>query len=113
MAVYSLGIEIPPNTTAPQLIKKFKGVAGVVTKVHIDVAAGTGYMSGFFIDYAGVRIPSPVDDNMQYFSGDNSKYSVSPMAVVKEGDVAIYGVNNDSVPHRFWLIIEVQEGYGV
>ena len=114
MAVYSLGVEIPPNTTAPTLIRKFKGVAGVVTKVYVDVAAGAGYMSGFFIDYAGIRIPTPIDQDAQYLSGDDSEYSVSPNVAVKEGDVAIYGVNNDSVPHRFWLIIEVQEGgYGV
>jgi len=26
----------------------------------------------------------------------------------------IYGVNHDAVPHRFWVIIEVQpEGHGV
>ena len=109
MAVYSLGIEIPP-TTAPTLVRKFKGVGGVMTKIYIDVEMGVGYTSGFFIDYAGVRIPTPVSDDMQYFSGDNSKYSVSPNVAVNEGDVAIYGVNNDSVPHRFWLIIEVQEG---
>jgi len=113
MAVYSLGIEIPPNTTAPRLIKKFKGVAGVVTKVYVDVSAGVGYMAGFFIDYAGVRIPTPISDDAQYFSGDDSEYSVSPNLPVGEGDVVIYGVNNDSVNHRFWLIIEVQERYGV
>jgi hypothetical protein len=114
MAVYSLGVEIPPNTTVPTLIKRFKGVRGIVTRVYVDVAAGVGYMSGFFIDYAGVRIPTSVSDNMQYFSGDDSEYSVSPNAAVNEGDVAIYGVNNDSVSHRFWLIIEVQErGHGV
>jgi hypothetical protein len=113
MAIYSLGIEIPPNTTVPTLIRKWKGVAGVVTKVYVDVAAGVGYMSGFFIDYAGIRIPTPVSNDMQYFSGDDSEYSVSPDVAVKEGDVAIYGVNYDSVPHRFWLIMEVQEGYGV
>jgi len=114
MAVYSLGVEIPPNTTAPTLIRKWKGAAGVVTKVYVDVSAGVGYMAGFFIDYAGVRIPSPIDHDTQYFSGDDSEYSVSPNLVVKEGDVAIYGVNHDNVPHRFWLIIEVQEGgYGV
>jgi len=113
MAVYSLGIEIPPNTPQPTLIKKFKGAAGIVTKVYVDVSAGVGYMSGFYIDYAGVRIPSPIDQDTQYFSGDDSEYSVSPNLSVKEGDVSIYGVNHDSVPHRFWLIIEVQEGYGV
>ena len=110
MAVYSLGIEIPANTTAPQLIKKFKGVAGVVTKVYVDVSAGVGYMAGFYIDINGVRIPSPIDQDTQYFSGDDSEYSVSPYVAVSEGDVAIYGVNYDSVPHRFWLIIEIQEG---
>jgi len=109
MAVYSLGIEIPPNTV-PQLIKKFKGVGGVVTKVYVDVPAGVGYMAGFFIDYAGVRIPSSIDQDVQYLSGDGSKYSISPNLIVGEGDVAIYGVNYDSVPHRFWIIIEVQEG---
>jgi hypothetical protein len=113
MAVYSLGIEIPPNTTAPQLVKKFKGAAGVVTKVYVDVSAGVGYMAGFYIDYAGVRMPTPISDDAQYFSGDDSEYSVSPNLRVSEGDVAIYGVNHDSVPHRFWLIIEVQEDYGV
>jgi hypothetical protein len=113
MAVYSLGIEIPPNTTVPTLIEKFKGVGGVVTKIYVDVSAGVGYMAGFFIDYAGIRIPTPISDDMQYFSGDDSEYSVSPNVAVNEGDVGIYGVNNDSVPHRFWLIIEVQEGHGV
>jgi len=114
MAIYSLGIEIPPNTPQPMLIRKWKGAAGVVTKVYVDVAAGAGYMSGFYIDYAGVRIPSPIDQDTQYFSGDDSEYWVQPNVIVGEGDVAIYGVNNDSVPHRFWLIIEVQEGgYGV
>ena len=114
MAVYSLGVEIPPNTTVPALIKKFKGVKGVVTKVYVDVSAGVGYMSGFYLDYAGVRIPTPVSDDMQYFSGDDSEYWVQPNITVGEGDVAIYGVNNDSVPHRYWLIIEVQErGHGV
>jgi hypothetical protein len=113
MAIYSLGIEIPPNTTTPTLIKKFKGAAGIVTKVYVDVSAGVGYMAGFFIDYAGVRIPSPVGQDAQYFSGDDSEYSVSPSLKVSEGDVSVYGVNYDSVPHRFWLIIEVQERYGV
>jgi len=114
MAVYSLGIEIPPNTTTPTLIRKFKGASGVVTKVYVDVSAGVGYMAGFYIDYTGVRIPSPINQDTQYFSGDDSEYSVSPYAAVNEGDVAVYGVNYDSAPHRFWLIIEVQEGgYGV
>jgi len=113
MAVYSLGIEVPANTTTPTLLKKFKGAAGVVTKVYVDVSAGVGYMSGFFIDYAGVRIPSPIDQDVQYFTGDDSEYWVQPNLPVDEGDVSIYGVNYDSVPHRFWLIIEVQENYGV
>jgi hypothetical protein len=113
MAVYSLGVEIPPNTTAPTLIRKWKGAAGVVTKVYVDVSAGVGYMAGFYVDYAGIRIPSPIDQDAQYFSGDDSEYSVSPNVAVNEGDVSIYGVNHDNVPHRFWLIIEVQEGYGV
>jgi hypothetical protein len=114
MAVYSLGIEIPANTTAPQLIKKFKGVSGVVTKIFVDVSAGVGYMAGFYIDYAGVRFPSPISDDAQYFSGDDSEYWVQPNTVVGEGDVAIYGVNHTNVPQRFWLTMEVQEkGYGV
>jgi hypothetical protein len=113
MAIYSLGVEIPPNTPQPTLIRKWKGAAGVVTKVYVDVPAGVGYAAGFFIDYAGVRIPSSIDQDIQYLSGDGSKYSISPNVAVNEGDVAIYGVNYDSVPHRFWLIIEVQEGYGV
>ena len=114
MAIYSLGVEVPANTTAPTQIKKWKGVGGVVTKVYVDVSAGVGYMAGFFIDYNGVRIPSPIDQDVQYFSGDDSEYSVSPNVAVNEGDVAIYGVNYDSVSHRFWLIIEVQEkDYGI
>ena len=112
MAIYSLGVEIPPNTPQPTLIKKFKGAAGIVTKVYVDVSAGVGYMAGFFVDYSGVRIPTPISDDAQYFSGDDSEYGVSPNLIVGEGDVGIYGVNYDSVPHRFWLIIEVQE-YGV
>jgi hypothetical protein len=114
MAIYSLGIEVPANTTAPVLLKKWKGVGGVVTKIYVDVSAGVGYMAGFFIDYAGVRFPSPIDQDVQYFSGDDSEYWVQPFTYVGEGDVAIYGMNFDNVPHRFWLIIEVQEeGYGV
>ena len=114
MAIYSLGIEVPANTTAPVLLKKWKGVRGVVTKMYVDISAGVGYMAGFYIDYAGVRIPSPIDQDAQYFSGDDSEYFVNPFAVVDEGDVSIYGVNYDSVPHRFWVIIEVlEEGYGV
>jgi hypothetical protein len=71
-------------------------------------------MAGFYIDYAGISFPSSIDQDTQYFSGDDSEYWVQPNTVVDEGDVAIYGVNFDSVPHRFWLIIEVQErGYGV
>jgi len=114
MPVYSFGIEIPAGTTAPALVKKFKGERGVVTKVYVDVSAGVGYMAGFFIDYSGVRIPTPAGEDVEYFSGDDSEYSVSPMLAVNEGDVCIYGVNHDTVPHRFWVIIEVQpEGYGV
>jgi len=113
MAIYSLGIEIPANTTAPQLIKKFKGAKGVVTKIYVDVSAGVGYMAGFYVDYAGVRFPSPISDDAQYFSGDNSEYFVNPNVAVGEGDVAIYGVNYTNVPQRFWLTMEVQEDYGV
>jgi len=114
MAVYSLGIEIPPNTTTPTLIRKWKGAAGVVTKIFVDVSAGVGYMAGFYIDYAGVRFPSPISDDAQYFSGDDSEYWVQPNVAVNEGDVAIYGVNYTNVPQRFWLTMEVQErGYGV
>jgi len=113
MAIYSLGIEIPANTTAPRLIKKFKGAKGVVTKIYVDVSAGVGYMAGFYVDYAGVRFPSPISDDAQYFSGDNSEYFVNPNVAVGEGDVAIYGVNYTNVPQRFWLTMEVQEDYGV
>ena len=114
MAVYSLGVEIPANTTVPTQIKKFKGAKGVVTKIYVDVSAGVGYMAGFYIDYAGIRIPTPIDQEMQYFSGDDSEYFMIPNIPVGEGDVGIYGINYTNVPQRFWLVIEVQEeGYGV
>lgn len=113
MAIYSLGIEVPANTTAPVLIKKWKGVGGVVKTVYVDVSAGVGYMAGFFVDYAGIRLPSAIDQDQQYFSGDDSEYQLNVHIPVSEGDVSIYGVNYDSVPHRFWLVMYVEEGYGV